>query len=94
MKRTIKTTVEKEIEVTFPFYATNELHYFRIDDEGCIIVTSHSLFSSIEFIKEYPESWFDKQPCTEEEFLAAYELAKSELQNRLNKSFQKSDENI
>ena len=94
MKRTIKTTVEKEVEIIFPFYATDGLHYYRIDDEGCIIVKSHSLFSSIEFIKECPESWFDIQPCTEAEFLSAYETAKTELQNKIDKLFQKSDENI
>jgi hypothetical protein len=95
MKRTIKTTVEKEVEVTFPFYATDGLHYYRIDENGCLYVKhSFELFTSIEFIKNFPDIWFDENPCSEDDFLSAYETAKTELQNKIDKLFQKPDENI
>lgn len=95
MKRTIKTTVEKEIEVTFPFYTTDGLHYYRIDEDGCLFIKHHNnLFTSIEFLINYPEIWLDYIPCSKSAFLAAYKLAETELQNRFNKLFPKTDENI
>ena len=95
MKRTIKTTVEKEVEITFPFYATDGLHYYRIDENGCLYVKHHgNLFTSIEFLISFPEIWFDENPCTEADFLEAYKVAETGLQNRFNKLFPKSDENI
>ena len=91
----IKTTVEVEVEVKFPFYATDGLHYFRIDENGCLMVKySEKLFTSIDFTKYYPESYFAIAQCTEKEFLTAYTEAQSYLTVMYHNLFSKSNEFI
>ena len=82
----IKTTTEKEIEVTFPAYRKSEVHYWKvISANECLIVVLMNNNCQIE-CSTYSDLAYtigDKD-STQEEFELKYKIALNRLNKMLN----------
>lgn len=82
----IKTTTEKEIEVTFPAYRKSEVHYWKvINDNQCIVITLMKDTCTLETSK-YSDLAFTigDEDSTQEEFELKYKIALNRLNKMLN----------
>ena len=93
MKLTIKETVEREIDIEFPYFVQDEIHtYCFISEIECIgIRNGEYTKAAIEHYRIYPKSWLLFPPCTQEEFQKHYENAQAEISQQYYELFSKND---
>jgi hypothetical protein len=82
----IKTTTEKEIEVTFPTYRKSEVHYWKvISPDQCLVIVLMNNNCQIES-SPYPDLAYTigDEDSTQEEFELKYKIALNRLNKMLN----------
>lgn len=84
MKRTVTETITKEVEVKLPYFTkvkSGRAYFAVLPDENVWVVNIYDFHSGVEITNLNHSNALNYEPCTKEEFLAAYEQAMKAVSN-------------
>ena len=69
MKLKIEKTVVEEIEVEYPYFTSNRVHYFMFAEDGtCLQVSEYAQSVQVHQKDAFPMSWMLHEKISEEDF--------------------------
>ena len=88
MKLKIEEQVTREIDVEFPLFTTDGLHYYKFENENNCTEAMRSNFTEGYVIRKhikgaFPQTWMLNEAINEEQYNRAYERALDAIINKL-----------
>lgn len=73
MKLKIEKKVVEEIDITFPYFTSNRVHFFMFTEDGtCLQVSEYAQSIQIHQKDAFPMSWMLHEEVSKEDFREEY----------------------
>ena len=88
MKLKIEKTVVEEIEVEYPYFTSNTVHFYMFSEAGtCFQISEYSQSMQIHQKDAFPMSWMLHEEVSKEDFREEYRKVAKVLSENYNTIF-------